>query len=99
MVAAYIKESGERLEAYVRGILDLCWDVFRREVASNEVKAACLLPIKAILRQGYESLTASVVNVPAKLDWLLEELYVVANAWHGGICIAELRELPTHSHS
>lgn len=73
LVAEYIKEAGERIEAHVKGILNLCWDVFRREVGSNEVKAACLRPVNVILRRHFESLTKDAVNVKAKLEWLLEE--------------------------
>ena len=76
LVAEYIKESEDRIEGHVRTILDKCWDVFRREVASNEVKAACLRPINVILRRHFESMTATEVNVPAKVEWLLEEMYV-----------------------
>lgn len=84
LVAEYIKESGDRIEAYVKGIFDVCWDVFRREVGSNEVKAACLRPMNVILRRRFESLTASTLNVAAKLDWLLEEMCVFCN---GRLCV------------
>lgn len=74
LVADYVKESEERVETYVKTILDLCWDVFRREVGSNEVKAACLRPLNIILRRQFESLSSDAVNIRGKVDWLLEEL-------------------------
>jgi hypothetical protein len=73
-VELYVKKYGVSIEPYALEIVRKCWELFRKETHSNEVRAAALRPLNAVFRQRLPTLPAEEVNLCRKLDTLLETL-------------------------